>query len=148
MRVLLVWALCALFGFCLGQRPSTRIEIYVPQHRLFGYIKGKLVYKLKISTGTNRWYAPRDKDGKVIPGAKKRQAITERGDFQIWGKIPGFHKSPLGGMWWSLFFNGGQAIHGGNIRQPRSSHGCVHIKMSLAERFFKSYPRGTWVYVR
>jgi hypothetical protein len=44
---------------------------------------------------------------------------------------------PHGGapMPFSLFFNGGQAIHGGDPNAP--SHGCVHVAVPEAERVFK-----------
>ena len=79
---------------------------------------------------------------------RTRRAITPRGRFIVDRKIAGWHKSPLGMLYYPIYINQGVAIHGSLSVPPRpASHGCIRIPMSAAKAFFDGTPIGTVVLV-
>jgi lipoprotein-anchoring transpeptidase ErfK/SrfK len=75
-------------------------------------------------------------------------AVTPVGRFSVYRKIPGWHHSYLGSMFYPSYFDGGYAIHG-DTYVPRFpvSHGCIRIPMWAAVGFYERNPVGTPVFV-
>ncbi len=77
-----------------------------------------------------------------------RLADTPRGTFTVYKKIEGMHKSPLGMLYYPMFFKGGVAIHGNNsVPSTAESHGCVRIPNYAAAALWNDIPLGTPVVV-
>jgi N-acetylmuramoyl-L-alanine amidase len=77
-----------------------------------------------------------------------RDAITPTGRFMVHEKISGWHKGPLGRIYYPNYILGGLAIHGyPSVPVHPASHGCVRIPMSAAQRFSEMTPVGTVVLV-
>lgn len=102
-----------------------------------------------VRLSTNRAWLLRD--GKVILGPVRvshgRQGFrTPPGTFRVTYKdadhISSVYDLP---MPWSVFFNGGIALHQGPVRVP--SHGCVHLTGSAARAFFAELGPGDVVQV-
>ena len=120
-----------------GARHRNGIYINLKQHRLYEYHHGKLKGRFRISSGTGR------------PSKKAKHTQTPRGNFRVLRKKPGWVKSPLGKLYYPLYFDrGGDAIHGGSVSRAKSSHGCIHIPLKAAKPFYKRNPAGTRVYIR
>ena len=121
-----------------GGAPN-RIEIDVARQVLFHWVGGSLVRILPVSTGNNERYCV---DGECDV------AVTPGGTFRIGRKAAGLEVSPLGELWWPMYFNGGIAIHGSPSIPPYpASHGCVRIPMYAAPTFYDQVPAGTRVHV-
>ena len=119
--------------------PATRIEIDVARQVLFHWVNGSLARILPVSTGSGEHYCVDDAcDVAVTPG----------GSFRIGRKAEGLEVSPLGELWWPMYFNGGIAIHGSPSIPPYpASHGCVRIPMYAAPTFYNEVGAGTRVIV-
>jgi lipoprotein-anchoring transpeptidase ErfK/SrfK len=77
-----------------------------------------------------------------------RDAITHPGRYKVLQKIPGWKKSPLGRLYYPVYFMYGTAIHGyQSVPTKPASHGCVRIPMVVAKDFFKMIPVGMPVIV-
>jgi hypothetical protein len=77
-----------------------------------------------------------------------RDALTHPGRYQVRQKIPGWKKSPLGRMYYPVYFMYGTAIHGySSVPTRPASHGCVRIPMFAAKQFYKMIPVGMPVIV-
>ncbi len=77
-----------------------------------------------------------------------RDAITHPGRYKVSEKIPGWKKSPLGRLYYPVYFMWGTAIHGyTSVPVKPASHGCVRIPMFAAKEFFKTAPVGMPVIV-
>jgi lipoprotein-anchoring transpeptidase ErfK/SrfK len=77
-----------------------------------------------------------------------RDAITHPGRYKVLQKIPGWKKSPLGRLYYPVYFMYGTAIHGyQSVPTKPASHGCVRIPMVVAIPFFKMIPLGMPVIV-
>jgi len=77
-----------------------------------------------------------------------REAITPRGRFQVHDKIAGWHKGPLGRIYYPNYILGSLAIHGyPSVPVHPASHGCIRIPMFAARRFSEMTPVGTVVLV-
>jgi len=77
-----------------------------------------------------------------------RDAITHPGRYQVRQKIAGWKKSPLGRMYYPVYFMYGTAIHGySSVPTRPASHGCVRIPMVVAKEFYKTIPVGMPVIV-
>ena len=101
---------------------------------------GSVVKTLPVSSGSGKWFTSE---------GRTRRAITPRGRFTVDRKIAGWHKSPLGMLYYPIFINRGVAIHGSRSVPPRpASHGCIRIPMSVAKEIFDVTPIGTVVLVR
>lgn len=100
---------------------------------------GRVTKVLPISSGSGGWY---------VSEGEKRRAVTPTGRFKVYRKTPGWHKSPLGLMYYPVYIVGGIAIHGSpSVPRRPASHGCIRIPMSAAVAFYNSAPYGTVVNV-
>jgi peptidoglycan hydrolase-like protein with peptidoglycan-binding domain len=117
----------------------TRIEIDVARQVLFHWVNGSLARILPVSTGSGEHYC--------VDGACD-VAVTPGGSFRIGRKAEGLEVSPLGELWWPMYFNGGIAIHGSPSIPPYpASHGCIRIPMYAAPTFYNEVAAGTRVIV-
>ena len=116
--------------------------VYVDLSRelLYEVHGGVVTELLPVSTGGGYRYTSRD--------GITRVAVTPVGRFSIYRKIPGWHHSYLGSMFYPSYFDGGYAIHG-DTYVPRFpvSHGCIRIPMWAAIGFYERNPVGTPVFV-
>lgn len=77
-----------------------------------------------------------------------RRAVTPTGRFRVSHKISGWRKSPLGLLYYPVYFLSGIAIHGNpSVPTTPASHGCVRIPMFAARQFSEMIPAGTIVLV-
>ncbi len=77
-----------------------------------------------------------------------REAHTHPGRYQVREKLAGWKKSPLGRLYYPVYFMYGTAIHGyPSVPTKPASHGCVRIPMSAAREFYKITPVGMPVIV-
>ena len=75
-------------------------------------------------------------------------ARTPTGKFKVQRKLEGMHQSPLGLLFYPMFFDGGFAIHGENsVPTTAASHGCVRIPNYAAIDLWNTTPVGTPVFV-
>jgi N-acetylmuramoyl-L-alanine amidase len=116
------------------------VEVDLSQQRLSvidGF--GRVVKTLPVSSGSGKWFTSE---------GRTRRAITPVGRFSVVRKIAGWHKSPLGMLYYPSFITQGVAIHGSSSVPPRpASHGCIRIPKSAAKEFFDVTPIGTVVLV-
>jgi N-acetylmuramoyl-L-alanine amidase len=77
-----------------------------------------------------------------------RSAVTPPGRFNVYLKIPGWKKSPLGRLYYPNYILGGIAIHGySSVPVKPASHGCIRIPMFAAREFSQLTPIGTSILV-
>ena len=77
-----------------------------------------------------------------------RDAITHSGRYQVRQKLSGWKKSPLGELYYPVYFMYGTAIHGHpSVPTKPASHGCVRIPMVVAKQFNRMIPVGMPVIV-
>jgi len=77
-----------------------------------------------------------------------RRAITPTGRFKVHNKIKGWRKSPLGMIYYPVYFLSGIAIHGySSVPVNAASHGCVRIPLAAAKEFYDEIPTGMFVIV-
>lgn len=77
-----------------------------------------------------------------------RDAVTHPGWYTVDKKAPGWNKSPLGLLYYPVYFMWGTAIHGSpSVPAWPDSHGCVRIPIFAARRFYESTSIGTLVIV-
>lgn len=77
-----------------------------------------------------------------------RRAITPTGRFKVHRKLEAMRKSPLGLLYYPVYYLGGIAIHGSpSVPVRPASHGCVRIPMFAAKEFNLMTPVGMWVYI-
>ncbi len=73
-----------------------------------------------------------------------RDAVTPPGRFNVYNKIKGWKKSPLGMLYYPNYYLSGLAIHGSTfVPAYPDSHGCVRIPMYAAKEFFELLTMGT-----
>jgi hypothetical protein len=78
----------------------------------------------------------------------EREAITPAGRFRVSTKISGWHKSPMGMLYFPSYIVGGIAIHGArSVPVYPASHGCIRVPMFAAKQVSALLPAGTWVIV-
>ena len=100
---------------------------------------GCVVKTLRVSSGSGKLFTCE---------GRTRRAVTPKGRFIVDRKIPGWHKSPLGMLYYPMYINRGVAIHGSaSVPSRPASHGCIRIPMSAAKEFFDVTPIGTVVLV-
>lgn len=81
-------------------------------------------------------------------GGRTRRAVTPLGRFTVTRKITGWRKSPLGSLYYPLYFHYGVAIHGNAAVPTRpASHGCVRIPLFAAAELAGMVPEGTLVII-
>ena len=100
---------------------------------------GCVVKTLPVSSGSGKLFTCE---------GRTRRAITPRGRFIVDRKIAGWHKSPLGMLYYPIFIIQGVAIHGSpSVPSRPASHGCIRIPISAAKELFETTPIGTVVLV-
>jgi len=81
-------------------------------------------------------------------GGRTRRAVTPLGRFTVTRKIAGWRKSPLGTLYYPLYFHYGVARHGNAAVPTRpASHGCVRIPLFPASELAALAPEGTPVII-
>jgi len=129
-------------GTRVGQRetPFSHIEVNLSRQTLSVVDSSGAVSKvLPISSGSGKWFTSE---------GVRRRAITPRGRFTAYRKVPGWRKSPLGLLYYPVYIVGGIAIHGSpSVPRRPVSHGCIRIPMSAAKAFYDTTPIGTVVLV-
>jgi hypothetical protein len=94
---------------------------------------------LPISSGSGRQF---------VSQGWARSALTHPGWYTVDKKTPGWNKSPLGLLYYPVYFMWGTAIHGSpSVPAWPDSHGCVRIPMFAARRIYESTAIGTLVIV-
>ncbi|HEX4947479.1 MAG TPA: L,D-transpeptidase family protein [Blastocatellia bacterium] len=77
-----------------------------------------------------------------------RDAVTPPGRFNVYGKIKGWKKSPLGMLYYPNYYLSGLAIHGSKfVPAYPDSHGCIRIPMYAAEEFYQMATVGTEILI-
>lgn len=135
-----------LMALSNAARPEAReggraqIEIDLSRQVLFMVDEsGRVSKTLPVSTGNGKEFTSE---------GWTRQAITPAGRFKVSRKIEGWRKSPLGLIYYPVYFLGGVAIHGySSVPSQPASHGCVRIPMFAAKEFHETVPVGAWVVI-
>ncbi|GAA3149532.1 L,D-transpeptidase family protein [Planomonospora alba] len=108
----------------------TRVEINLRKQVMVLYVRGRVRLVSHISSGTAR-------------------TPTPTGDYRTTWRRKGWHRSPLGGLYNPVFFNGGIALHGSlSVPLHPASHGCVRLPMHVAEVLPRLLGPRTPVHVR
>jgi hypothetical protein len=95
---------------------------------------GAVIRILPVSSGSNKCFTE---------GGRTRRAVTPVGRFKIERKIGGWRKSPLGLLYYPLYFYNGTAIHGNPAVPPfPASHGCIRLPMFAAIEISRLIPTG------
>src|SRR5262249_3898863 len=82
---------------------------------------------LPISSGSGEFFTE---------GGETRQALTPTGRFEVYHKVQGWRKSPLGLLYYPNYIYYGIAIHGNpSVPARPASHGCIRIPMFAAREF-------------
>jgi len=101
--------------------------------------EGKVGNILPISTGTGKPFRENGYSG---------VADTPCGHLEVFSKLSGWKKSPLGEMYNPLYVVGGIAIHGSLDVPPHpASHGCIRVPMFASRRLPAMIPLKTPVLV-
>ncbi len=104
---------------------GNHIEVIKARQVLFEVRRGKVVRIVQVSTGAT--------------------GNTPVGRRRVYRKSPGFN---VKGMYYSLYFLRGFAIHGyASVPPYPASHGCVRIPLWHARTLFSSWPLGAVVHV-
>ena len=116
-----------------------RFEIDLRRQVLFVINHENLVTRvLTISSGNGKEFSSE---------GFERDAITPPGRFNVYNKIKGWKKSPLGMLYYPNYYLSGLAIHGSLFVPPYpDSHGCIRIPMFAAEEFYQMAEMGTEVF--
>ncbi|MEV4377514.1 L,D-transpeptidase family protein [Streptosporangium sp. NPDC049644] len=124
----------------VGYGGSERTEIDLRRQLLTVWRGGKPVLVTHISTGARRSYCEKGHCG---------FADTPVGDYRVGARVPGWSTGVLGSMFYSVYFNGGIAVHGSTL-VPRfpASHGCVRVPLHNAVPLYRLLQPGDPVYVR
>jgi hypothetical protein len=94
---------------------------------------------LPISSGSGKRY--------TFEG-KTDRAVTPKGRFTVYSKIPGWRKAPLGMIYYPCYFDKGVAIHGSqSVPNYPASHGCIRIPIATAKELSDAVALGTVVLV-
>lgn len=117
------------------------IEVDIARQVLFLVdADGKVGNILPISSGSGKRFKE--------PGYPEAVAVTPCARLEVYQKLSGWKKSPLGELHNPLYIVGGIAIHGSQDVPPYpASHGCVRIPMFASQVFPKMIPVGTPVFV-
>lgn len=101
---------------------------------------GRVGNILPISSGTGKRFKE--------PGYPEASAVTPCARLEVYQKLSGWRKSPLGEMHNPLYIVGGIAIHGSTDVPPHpASHGCIRIPMFASQMLSGMVPVGTPVLV-
>jgi hypothetical protein len=129
-----------------AQRPESReagsahVEVDLRRQVLFLVNdEARVTHVLPVSTGSGEEFTSE---------GWTRDAITPPGRFKVQRKIAGWHKSPLGMMYFPNYLFLGIAIHGSeSIPTKPASHGCVRVPMFAAAELARLMPKDTPVVV-
>ncbi len=129
-----------------ANRPSARetgeahIEVDLIRQALFIVDETGAVTKiLPVSTGSGKEF---------VSQGWARDAITHPGRYKVFEKIAGWKKSPLGRLYYPVYFMVGTAIHGyPSVPTKPASHSCVRIPMFAAKKFYETTPMGMSVII-
>jgi hypothetical protein len=84
---------------------------------------------VSVSTGNGKYYNE---------GGMSGRAFTPRGRFVVERKIAGWRRSPLGRLYYPIYFLRGWAIHGSSSVPVRpASHGCVRVPIFASKAIFE-----------
>lgn len=127
--------------------PKPRLEggphIEVDLERQILYLvdgEGRVANILPISSGSGKRFYEN--------GYPETRAITPCGQLEVYQKMSGWKKSPLGEMHNPLYIVGGIAIHGSeDVPAYPASHGCIRIPMFASHRLPGMIQVGTPVLV-
>lgn len=109
---------------------ADRVEIDLSRQLMFVYKDRRLALVSHVSTGA--------------PGMS-----TPTGDYRVYRRVGGWHRSPLGGMYRPLFFHRGYAMHGSlSVPLHPASHGCVRLPLHVADQTARLVHMGDRVLVR
>jgi L,D-transpeptidase catalytic domain/Putative peptidoglycan binding domain len=117
-----------------------RVEVDLRRQVLF-VIDGenKVVKILSVSSGNGKEFKSE---------GFARDAVTPPGRFNVYNKIKGWKKSPLGMLYYPNYYLSGLAIHGSTfVPAYPDSHGCIRIPMYAAEAFYQMATKGTEILV-
>jgi len=119
---------------------ASHIEVDLVRQVLFIVeADGTVKMILPISSGNGRQF---------VSQGWARNALTHPGWYTVDKKTPGWNKSPLGLLYYPVYFMWGTAIHGSpSVPAWPDSHGCVRIPMFAARRIYESTAIGTLVIV-
>lgn len=117
------------------------IEVDIGRQVLFLVdAEGKVGNILPISSGTGKRFKE--------AGYPEALAVTPCARLEVYQKVAGWRKSPLGEMHNPLYIVGGIAIHGSaDVPAYPASHGCIRVPMYASRLLPKMVPMGTPVYV-
>jgi hypothetical protein len=119
---------------------TSRIEINLKTQLLVFYKSGKIRLISHISSGSGKRYYSQ---------GHYHTATTPTGNFKIFRRIKGWHRSALGLLYNPVYFSGGVAVHGeGSVPLHPASHGCVRIPVHTGDIVYPLASMGTRVYVR
>ena len=123
------------------QTGGTHVEIDLARQVLYLVdAEGKVGNILPISSGSGKRFFEN--------GYPETRAITPCGPLEVYSKLSGWKKSPLGEMHNPMYIVGGIAIHGSEDVPPYpASHGCIRIPMFASHRLPGMIPVGTPVLV-
>ena len=100
---------------------------------------GKVERILPISSGNGK---------RFVSQGWARDAITHPGWYTVDRKAPGWNRSPLGLLYYPVYFMWGTAIHGApSVPARPDSHGCVRIPVAAARHLYETTRPGTPVIV-
>ena len=101
---------------------------------------GKVGNILPISSGTGKRFKE--------PGYPEAMAVTPCARLEVYQKLAGWRKSPLGEMYNPLYVVGGIAIHGStDVPAHPASHGCIRVPMYASPLLARMVPVGTPVLI-
>lgn len=117
------------------------IEVDIAKQVLFLVdADGKVGNILPISSGSGKNFRENN--------YPETRAITPCARLEVYQKVAGWKKSPLGEMHNPLYIVGGIAIHGSlDVPAYPASHGCIRVPMFASQLLPKMIPIGTPVYV-
>lgn len=122
-----IWQLLSTAGIPRARVPSgTHIEVSKTKQVMYEVVNGKVARVVHVSTGAT--------------------GNTPVGSFRVYRLGPGYNAK---GMYYSLFFLRGFAIHGyASVPAYQASHGCVRTPIWQARGFYQRWGRiGTRIYV-
>ena len=128
--------------------PTPHVTMHAPHLEVD--LNRQVLFVVDANDQVNRILSVSTGNGKLFNDSGKgmQYALTPRGSFKIYYKVIGWKKSPLGRMFYPMYFSGGFAVHGSNSVPSRpASHGCVRIPMFAAQEMFRVTPVGTPVIV-
>ena len=121
-----VWRALATATAAACTRPTgSHIEVDKGKQLLYEVRQGRVVRVMHVSTGAT--------------------GNTPVGRWRVYWKQPGYNSI---GMYYSLYFLGGFAIHGYyTVPTYPASHGCVRVPIWFAEGLYDRWPNGATVWV-